>query len=54
MRLRGGSALTSVTCAQVMELAKQGFQPRKIVNRESFEDAVIVHAVSPVRSGYME
>ena len=50
-----GSALMSATCAdlgavarrageQVMVLARQGLKPRDIVTRESFENAVMVHA----------
>ena len=50
-----GSALMPATCAdlrsvarkagvQVMELAKRGLKPRDIVTRESFENAVMVHA----------
>lgn len=50
-----GSALMPATCAdlkeiakkagrQVMELAKQQLKPRDIVTRDSFENAVMVHA----------
>lgn len=50
-----GSALMSATCAdlgavarrageQVMVLARRGLKPRDIVTRESFENAVMVHA----------
>ena len=50
-----GSALMPATCAdlravaaeagrQVMRLAKQGLKPRDIVTRESFENAIMVHA----------
>lgn len=50
-----GSALMPATCAdlravaaeagrQVMQLAKQGLKPRDIVTRESFENAILVHA----------